>query len=580
MIVAALAMISNIVNMIRMYPESKEYIHKYWFILGLVEAYIAPCTMAILFFALPRFFRRIVNSQGYLTRSHADQKVLIMLYTFFIANHLVVFTIASVFLGIYGQLRQLVLDGILADEIISEYVAQLAKNIADFSCFWINVVCVKAFGVSLEVVQVIPVVMIRLRRLFIRSTPRRIKKLLSPPNFEFALNYNIVLFFFTIALMYSTTSPLVLPFALIYFSAASFVYKYMLMYIYVTKVETGGSIWPAVFHSTMFSTVIFQLVSAILIMLKGGFEQGCVILPLPVLTIIYQIFYTRRLNRIATSIVATMITQHSHHNGNPTWTLEYQYCDPRLQDTHLMPIIHSNMRSLLGQIYPKYKQGQVPLHNTSDISTTADDAISAIAQPSIHSANDICPINPNYNDDHHITLYNPADNRSVIFQTVSDAFYLHLGGDYNNACSAVLHDRKVDTAVDAPTATHNDSDIREPTAPPVEVLFSPPSSSKTDMISSTLQQQHHHHVPCSEVSESDCWDRHVMTAQQHQHPPQSIGSELPTYRDALLDRPVIVVSPSSPTQQQQHQIHMHPVQQAIPRRRHSDPAAYNNKNDC
>ncbi|CDH49234.1 duf221 domain [Lichtheimia corymbifera JMRC:FSU:9682] len=603
--VAALAMISNIVNMIRMYPESKAYIDKYWFILGLVEAYIAPCTMAILFFALPRFFRRLVNSQGYLTRSHADQKVLIMLYTFFIANHLVVFTITSVFLGIYGQLRQLVLDGVLADEIISEYVAQLAKNIADFSCFWINVVCVKAFGVSLEVVQVIPVVMIRLRRLFIRSTPRRLKKLLSPPNFEFAQNYNIVLFFFTIALMYSTTSPLVLPFALIYFSAASFVYKYMLMYIYVTKVETGGSIWPAVYHSTMFSTVIFQLVSAILIILKGGFEQGCVILPLPVLTLIYQFFYTRRLNRIATSIIATMITHHAHHNGNPTWTLEYQYCDPRLQDTHLMPIIHSNMRSLLGQIYPKYKQGQVPLTSTSDITTTttataaaADDAISAVAQPSIHSTNDICPINPNYNDDQHITLYNPTDNRSVMFQTVSDAFYLHMTGDHYNsnnasctccgltaaaaATTTMPHDEKSDSAVvDAPIHHANDSDFREPSAPPVELLFSPPSSSsKTDMIS-TAQQ--HHHVPCTEVSELD-WDRHVMTAQQHQHPAAprlSIGSELPTYRDAMLDRPVIVVSPASPSQhhpsttQQQQQIHMHPVQ-AIPRRRHSDPAAYNN----
>ena len=578
-------MISNIVNMIRMYPESKEYIDKYWFILGLVEAYIAPCVMAILFFALPRFFRRLVNSQGYLTRSHADQKVLIMLYTFFIANHLVAFTITSVFLGIYGQLRQLVLDGILADEIISEYVAQLAKNIADFSCFWINVVCVKAFGVSLEVVQVIPVVMIRLRRLFIRSTPRRIKKLLSPPNFEFAQNYNIVLFFFTIALMYSTTSPLVLPFASIYFAAASFVYKYMLMYIYVTKVETGGSIWPAVYHSTMFSTVLFQLVSAILIILKGGFEQGCVILPLPVLTLIYQFFYTRRLNRIASSVVASMITHHSHHHGNPTWTLEYQYCDPRLQDTHLMPIIHSNMRSLLGQIYPKYKQGQAPVNSTSDIitaTTVADDAISAVAQPSIHSTNDICPINPNYNDDQHITLYNPTDNRSVIFQTVSDAFYLHMAGDYNNAsctCCGVSHDRK-SGAVDAPADT-NDSDFREPSAPPVEVLLSPPSSSsKADMISTSQQ---HHHVPCSEVSGLD-WDRHVMTAQQHQHPavPRlSIGSELPTYRDAMLDRPVIVVSPTSPSHHhstQQHQINMHPVQ-AIPRRRHSDPAAYNNKND-
>ncbi|KAI9312584.1 hypothetical protein BX666DRAFT_1984491 [Dichotomocladium elegans] len=575
--VAALSIISSIVNMIRLYPESRDYIEKYWFILGLVQAYIAPCVTAILFFALPRFFLRLVKKQGYLTRSMSDRKVLVMLNLFFISNHLILFTICSVFIGIVGQLRELVLYGDLEDGRITEYTAQLAKNIADFSSFWINLVCVRAVGVSLEVVQVIPVITIRLRTLFMRPSPRRLKRLLAPPHFEFAQNYNIVIFFFTIALIYATTSPLVLPFSLIYFSAASYVYKYILMYIYVTKVESGGGIWPVVFRSTVISMVLAQFGSFVLILLKGGHIQAYTLLPLILLTILFLIIYSRRLHRLATSVAASMVTHEDPATINTTSTLENQYRDPLLNATYLMPLIHSDMRSLLSQIYPGYEQQKQkqkqkqqqnqpqPSQPSMRLVSNASDCIGDItAQETVYPSvlsTDIPRIQPRL-DEEQITLYNPIDNRSVIFQAVSDKYFSPQKCYHCCSCDDPDHSR-------------------EPSAPSLHaILASAPSTSVNEKSEVILQnstepeqeqeqeREYQHQQPAIMVHER-LWEHRVVTAEQHQHPAPSLSPaiELPTYTAALHDRSVTFFA--SPL----------PATQTVPRlqRRHSDPVIkYNN----
>jgi len=54
------------------------------------------------------------------------------------------------------------------------------------------------------------------------------------------------LFYATIALAFSTIQPLVLPVAFFYFFIDSFLKKYLLMYIFVTKVESGGAFWRVI----------------------------------------------------------------------------------------------------------------------------------------------------------------------------------------------------------------------------------------------------------------------------------------------------------------------------------------------
>lgn len=374
--VGALSATSNIVNLIRMLPNSEEFIDNNAFLMGMIQSYFTPIVMALFFLVLPMLFRFLSKQQGYHTQTTLDRKVFTKLYIFFIINNLLVFTLASIFIGIYGQIRSLVLNGTLADDInIATYIVQLAKNITNVSTFWINYVCVKALGLTMEMAQVLPLLLITLRKWITRPSPRELRELAQPPPFDYPLAYNMLLFFFTIALLYSAIAPLVLPFALLFFVVSTIVYKYMLMYIFVTKIESGGRMWPVLFQALLTSTILFQVLMIIILNLKGGHVQSYVLIPLPVLTIGFQYFYYRRMQTLgafltgtASGTIAPIIIEEEqeklapvdtekkshgkkHKKDNKQQDLSNQFQDPAIHKKLLTPMIHDDVKHLLPQVY-------------------------------------------------------------------------------------------------------------------------------------------------------------------------------------------------------------------------------------
>lgn len=374
--VGALSATSNIVNLIRMLPNSEEFIDNNAFLMGMIQSYFTPIVMALFFLVLPMLFRFLSKQQGYHTQTTLDRKVFTKLYIFFIINNLLVFTLASIFIGIYGQIRSLILNGTVADDIdLGTYIVQLAKNITNVSTFWINYVCVKALGLTMEMAQVLPLLLITLRKWITRPSPRELRELAQPPPFDYPLAYNMLLFFFTIALLYSAIAPLVLPFALLFFVVSTIVYKYMLMYIFVTKIESGGRMWPVLFQALLTSTILFQVLMIIILNLKGGHVQSYVLIPLPVLTLGFQYFYYRRMQTLgafltgtASGTIAPIIIEEEqeklapantekkshgkkHKKENKQQDLSNQFQDPAIHKKLLTPMIHEDVKHLLPQVY-------------------------------------------------------------------------------------------------------------------------------------------------------------------------------------------------------------------------------------
>ncbi|KAI7884894.1 DUF221-domain-containing protein [Lichtheimia hyalospora FSU 10163] len=374
--VGALSATSNIVNLIRMIPNSEEFIDNNAFLMGMIQSYFTPIVMALFFLVLPMLFRFLSKQQGYHTQTTLDRKVFTKLYIFFIINNLLVFTLASIFIGIYGQIRSLILNGTVADDIdLGTYIVQLAKNITNVSTFWINYVCIKALGLTMEMAQVLPLLLITLRKWITRPSPRELRELAQPPPFDYPLAYNMLLFFFTIALLYSAIAPLVLPFALLFFAVSTIVYKYMLMYIFVTKIESGGRMWPVLFQALLTSTVLFQVLMIIILNLKGGHVQSYVLIPLPVLTIGFQYFYYRRMQALGAFLTGTASgtfapivieeeqeklapanTEKKSHRKknkkeNKQQDLSNQFQDPAIHKKLLTPMIHDDVKHLLPQVY-------------------------------------------------------------------------------------------------------------------------------------------------------------------------------------------------------------------------------------
>lgn len=373
----ALSATSNIINLIRLIPNSADFIDSHQILMGVIQAYFTPIVMAVFFYLLPLFFRFLSQQQGYWTQTTLDRKVLTKLYVFFIINNLLVFTLTSMFIGIYGQIRALIESGSLpTDESITEYVMQIAKNIAEVSTFWINFVCLKSLTLTMDLAMLIPLLTITIRKFITRPSPRELRELAKPPEFNYPQNYNLLLFFFTIALVYSAMSPLILPFALIYFAVASMVYKYMLMYVYVTKMESGGKIWPVLFQTVMTSVIFFQVTMIVMLALKGGNLQAYCLIPLPVLTLLYQYFYYRRMHVLGTylsgseptyvlkddedSIGAVKDTKKKHKKQN----LQNQFQDPAYHDKLSAPTVHDDVKHLLQKVY---KAPERPINDTIEM---------------------------------------------------------------------------------------------------------------------------------------------------------------------------------------------------------------------
>ncbi|CAO3634120.1 unnamed protein product [Mucor hiemalis] len=296
--IAILALLSNTINLIRLFPKSAEIINNNQLIMGIIQSYVAPCLMVLFHIGLPTLLRFISRQQSYKTETVLQQKILSKLYAFFVVNNLFIFTLVSIMVGIMGQISALTIAGRLKNKSLSQYIVQIAKNMTDVSSFWISYVCIRSVTIIFELLQFAPLLWIIILRGkgYFNYTPRQLDKVTGPPPcFDFAKNYGLVISFFTAALVYSVTAPIVLPFALIYFGLATTIFKYKLMFIYITKVETHGMIWPMLYCIVMISLLVFQLMMILILSLKAGVYQIYALIPLPVLTTIVLVLYTRHL---------------------------------------------------------------------------------------------------------------------------------------------------------------------------------------------------------------------------------------------------------------------------------------------
>ncbi|KAI9282032.1 hypothetical protein BC943DRAFT_296004 [Umbelopsis sp. AD052] len=291
-----LSVSSNVKSVINLFPNSKAFTNANPFFISLVEAWFAPLVMALFFLILPHILRAISRRQGYITKTSLDRQVLGKLYLFFIINNLLVFTIASTILNLYTKISASVNSGdtINVISLMRQNLNLLARSLANVSTYWTNYVTLRSLGILMDLAQIFSLLYVGFRKWFFNPSPRQLREFTRPPNFDYSLSYNLLLFFFTVGLVYSVIAPLILPFTLFYFFISTVVFRYLLMYIFTTKTETGGQIFRVIINRVLASTVLFQLIMILILYFKSATIQTYTICPLPVITIIYKIVLSKR----------------------------------------------------------------------------------------------------------------------------------------------------------------------------------------------------------------------------------------------------------------------------------------------
>lgn len=114
-------------------------------------------------------------------------------------------------------------------------------------------VCAKmGIGLALELVRIVKVLVYAMFGLLETE----------PQDAPFVQNGPWMMFIFLLAITYSTVSPLLVPFAALYFFFSRFLWRNQLLFVYSERRDSMGSLWPYYVHSILVAVILSQVRAA------------------------------------------------------------------------------------------------------------------------------------------------------------------------------------------------------------------------------------------------------------------------------------------------------------------------------
>ena len=351
--------ISNLSNLGRVWPAFDTELHRDPKLWAVVQGVAAPAITSLFYFFLPTAFRRLSTKAGDLTKTSRERHVYAKLYSFFVFNNLLVFSL----FGALWQFTTVVIkarnsglnvhDAILAGDFWDKTMIAMCS----VSTFWITWLLQRNLGAAVDVSQMANLAWGSFSRRFLSPTPRQVIELTAPPAIDYASYYNYFTFYSTVALCFATLQPLVLPVTALYFCLDCYLKKYLMLYVFVTKTESGGQFWRALFNRFIFAAIFSNVVIAVLVKAKGitWVPMLCALLPLPFLMIGFKYycsktfddqihFYNKDLKGAESAIANDDRSLRSDRLG-------VRFGHPALFKPLMTPMVSAKSQHLLSQVY-------------------------------------------------------------------------------------------------------------------------------------------------------------------------------------------------------------------------------------
>ncbi|KAG5727100.1 hypothetical protein E4T56_gene20354 [Termitomyces sp. T112] len=326
-----------------------------------ISGVLPPTISAIFGFFLPIIMRWLTKYMGALTHSKLDRAVIARYYSFLIISQLVIFTLIGV---IFNSVREIVLQ-IGAKASFQEILDNLNtlpqtihRTYINQASYWLTFFPLRGFLVVFDLAQIINLVWISFKTHVFGRTPRDIREWTQPPEFQYAIYYTNILFMGAVGLVFAPLAPLVAVAAAIIFWMGSWVYKYQLMFVFVSKVESGGRLWNVAINRLLFSAVLMQLLMVLTIGLQYRFKslQWLSTIP-PILFIIaYKIYINHAYLPAFRYFIPTddeirLARVHSERADARGSRLQRRFGHPALHAELFTPMLHAKMMPLLSQVY-------------------------------------------------------------------------------------------------------------------------------------------------------------------------------------------------------------------------------------
>jgi len=161
-----------------------------------------------------------------------------------------------------------------------------------------------------------------------------------------------------VGLVFAPLAPLVAVAAAIVFWVFSWAYKYQLMFVFISKVESGGRVWNVVINRLLFSVVLMQALMILTIGLQYKFQSLQWLSTVP--PVLFVVAFKLYLNRVflpafqfymPTEEEIRLAKVHSERADNRGNRLEKRFGHPALVTDLFTPMLHATMMPLLSQVY-------------------------------------------------------------------------------------------------------------------------------------------------------------------------------------------------------------------------------------
>ncbi|ETN47054.1 uncharacterized protein HMPREF1541_01244 [Cyphellophora europaea CBS 101466] len=350
--------LSNLGNLATIWPSFRESFEASPGFYGILQAVLAPTITSLVYMVLPIIFRRLQIRAGDVTKTEREQHVLRNLYTFFTLNNLVLF---SIFAAVWQYVANIIDadDGTKStwDAVLEgKFFLTVTQSLCDISPFWVTFLLQRNLGAAIDLTQLSRLATMWFQRRFMAPTPRQNIEWTAPVSFDYASYYNNALFFATISLAFANLQPIILLVAALFFAFDALIRKYLLMYCFVTKNESGGQMWRTLFNRMVFATMLSNVVIAALLIARDEYVMAGTLGPALLLMIGFKVYcaktFDKEIKYYATSgLVDQESLQADGGKRRKAEKISSKFGHPALFKPLMTPMVNAKAQPILSEIY-------------------------------------------------------------------------------------------------------------------------------------------------------------------------------------------------------------------------------------
>lgn len=368
--------LSNLSNLANLWPGFQKNFDGHRTGWSIVQGIASPALTSLVYLVLPIFFRRLSVHAGDTTKTSRERHVATKLYAFFVFNNLIVF---SAFSAIWAFVT-LVVSNRKKDQSVWEaiqngyFFSNLMLGLVEVSPFWLTWLLQRNLGSAADLAQIWNLTCVWFARTFMSPTPRQSIEWTAPPPMDYAVYYNYFLFYATVALCFVTLQPLVIPVTAFYFALDYWLKKYLLLYVLITKTESGGQYWRILFNRLVFATILADIVIALVLKASGTWIMVAVMAPLPLLLVGFKVYCARTFDDQNEFYTKAIVRDHENmadpsKKSRNNDRLSSRFGHPAFYAKLMTPMVHAKSQHILGQVYRGrlHADGALPPLDYSDI---------------------------------------------------------------------------------------------------------------------------------------------------------------------------------------------------------------------